>query len=113
MFKISAQHARVRVIATGGSISRIGPHRLDYTRYPELGEHLTIERSLARIPEVNKIAQVQGEDLISEGCTAIGPPEWLNICEGVNQALAEDLTGVVITHGTATPTAYFLHLTVK
>ena len=113
--EMTAQQARVRVIATGGSIAGIGPDRLDYILYPELGRHLTIEQSLARIPEVNQIAQVQGEDLISVGSTAIGPPEWLKLSQRVNQALTEDITGVVITHGTATleETAYFLHLTVK
>ena len=99
---MTTQQARVRVIATGGSIGGIGPHRLDYILYPELGRHLTIEQSLARIPEVSQIAQVEGEDLISVGSTAIGPLEWLKICERVNQALAEDITGVVITYDTAT-----------
>ena len=63
----------------------------------------------------NQIAQVEGEDLISVGSAAIGPAEWLQLAERVNQALAEDVTGVVVTHGTATleETAYFLHLTVK
>ena len=76
---MTTQHARVRVIASGGSIAGIGPHRLDYTLYPELGQHLTIEQSPARILEVSQIAQVQGEDLISVGSTAIGPLEGLKI----------------------------------
>ena len=46
---------KVRVVATGGSIAGIGPDRLDYILYPELGEHLTIEQSLARIPEVAEL----------------------------------------------------------
>ena len=108
---------RVRIIATGGSIAGVGPHRLDYILYPELGDHLTIQESLARIPEVEDIAQVQGEDLTSVGSTAIGPPDWLNMARRINQILSEDagVSGVVVTHGTATleETAYFLHLTVK
>ncbi len=106
---------KVQVIATGGSIAGIGPNRLDYILYPELGEHLTIEQSLARIPEVSAIANLESEDLISVGSTAIGPPEWLQLSRRVNQALSGDVDGVVVTHGTATleETAYFLHLTVK
>ena len=92
----------VRIVATGGSIAGIGPDRMDYILYPELGKHLTIEESLERIPEVAEIATVRSEDLISVGSTAIGAEET-------------DVTGVAVTHGTATleETAYFLHLTVK
>ena len=108
---------RVRIVATGGSIAGIGPDRLDYILYPELGKKLTIDESLARIPEVNDIAEVRGEDLISVGSTSVGPQEWLRITQRINQILQEDsdTSGVVVTHGTATleETAYFLHLTVK
>ena len=108
---------RVRLIATGGSIAGVGPHRLDYILYPELGKHITIEESLARVPEVNDIARVQAENLISVGSTAVGPPEWLAMVSRINQIFREDTeaAGVAMTHGTATleETAYFLHLTVK
>ena len=109
---------KVRIIATGGSIAGVGPHRLDYTLYTELGnKNLTIAESLARIPEVQDIAEVQGEDLISVGSTSIGPEEWLRMAQRINQLLQEDteIAGVVVTHGTATleETSYFLHLTIK
>ncbi len=108
--------AKVHIVATGGSIAGIGPDRLDYILYPELGEHLTIEQSLARIPEVSEIAEVEAEDLVSVGSTAIGPEDWLKLAQRINSLLANrETTGVVVTHGTATleETAYFLHLTVK
>jgi L-asparaginase len=108
---------KVRIIATGGSISGIGPHRLDYLLYSELGQRLTIEEMLARIPEAQEIADVQGENLTRVGSTAIGPQEWLLMAQRINQLCREepDLSGIVVTHGTATleETAYFLHLTVK
>jgi L-asparaginase len=107
----------VRVIGTGGSIAGVGPDRLDYMLYSELGEHLTIQQSLDRVPEINGVAHVRSEDMLSVGSTAIGPPEWLQLGQRVNQIFEEegDVTGVAITHGTATleETAYFLHLTVK
>ena len=62
------------------------------------------------------VAEVQAEDLVSVGSTSIGPREWLQLARRINQLLQEtDVTGVVVTHGTATleETAYFLHLTVK
>ena len=107
----------VRVIATGGSIAGIGPHRLDYTLYSELGDHLTIQESLARIPEVNDIAEVRGEDLISVGSTAIGPTQWLAMASRIHRIFEDEphVAGMVMTHGTATleETAYLLHLTIK
>lgn len=108
---------KVRIVATGGSIAGLGPDRLDYILYPEVGGHLTIDESLARIPEAGDIADISAEDLVSVGSTAIGPGDWLNLANRINRLFAEDsdLAGVVVTHGTATleETAYFLHLTVK
>ena len=107
----------VRVVGTGGTIAGIGPDRLDYIRYAELGQKLTVRESLDRIPEARQIAEVQGEDLISVGSTSIGPPEWLSIAQRINDIFQAEpeVTGVVVTHGTATleETAYFLHLTIK
>ena len=107
----------VRVIGTGGSIAGIGPHRLDYILYGELGNKYNVGESLAHIPEVAGIAQVRSEDLISVGSTALGPQEWLLLSQRINQIFRDegDVAGVVVTHGTATleETAYFLHLTVK
>ena len=108
---------RVRVLGTGGTIAGIGPHRLDYFLYVEMGRLLPIEESLARVPEVNDVAEVQGENLISERSTAIGTKEWLIMAQRINQIFRDepDVAGVVLTHGTATleETAFFLHLTVK
>ena len=107
----------VKIIATGGSIAGVGPDRMDYILYPELGEHITIDESLARIPEVADIARIEAEDLISVGSTAIGGPEWLSLANRINHTFKEqpDVAGLVVTHGTATleETAYFLHLTIK
>jgi L-asparaginase len=108
---------KVSIIATGGSIAGIGPHRLDYLLYSESGRRMTVADMLARVPEVQDIADVEGEDLTSVGSTSIGPQEWLQLAQRINQLWREDaaLSGVVVTHGTATleETAYFLHLTVK
>ncbi len=112
-----SERPKVRIVATGGSISGVGPHRLDFLLYSELGQKLDIEEMLARIPEAQDIANLRSEDLIKVGSTSVGPPEWLQLAQRINQLLQEDasLAGVVVTHGTATleETAYFLHLTVK
>ena len=113
---MSQAKPRISIVATGGSIAGLGPNRLDFILYPELGEHITIEQSLQRIPEAHDIAHIWAEDLVSVGSTAIGPEEWLQLTKRVNGLLdGDESDGVVVTHGTATleETAYFLHLTVK
>ena len=103
---------RVHILGTGGSISAIGPHRLDYTLYPDSGKKLTVQQMLERIPEARELAELTGEDVLQVGSPSIGPKEWLQLAERIHSLTVD---GVVITHGTATleETAYFLHLTVK
>ena len=107
----------VRVIGTGGSIAGVGPDRMDFILYPEIGDHITIQQSLDRVPEIQDIAEVRSEDLVSVGSTAIGAAERLALARRINQIFRDetDVAGVAITHGTATleETSYFLHLTVK
>ena len=107
----------VRVIGTGGSIAGVGPNRMDFILYPEIGKHINIQQSLDRVPEIQDIADVKSEDLVSVGSTAIGATEWLGLARRINTIFREepDVAGVAITHGTATleETSYFLHLTVK
>lgn len=102
---------KVHILGTGGSISGVGPHRLDYTLYPDSGKKLTVAQILERIPEAREIAELSGEDLLQVGSPSIGPAEWLSILQRIHETQA----AIVITHGTATleETAYFLHLTVK
>ena len=114
---MTAAKPQVHVIGTGGSIAGIGPDRMDYMLYSEIGDHLTIEQSLERVPEIRDFATITSEDLVSVGSTAIGPADWLALTKRINGLLGEGspLSGVAVTHGTATleETAYFLHLTVK
>jgi len=103
---------RVHILGTGGSISGIGPHRLDYTLYPDSGKKLTVAQLLERIPEARELAELTGEDVLQVGSPSIGPKEWLTLAERIHALKAD---GIVITHGTATleETGYFLHLAVK
>jgi len=107
----------VRVIGTGGSIAGIGPDRMDFILYPEIGDHITIQQSLDRVPEIQGFAEVRSEDLVSVGSTAIGAAQWLGLARRINAIFKDetDVAGVAVTHGTATleETSYFLHLTVK
>jgi len=111
-----AEKPRVHILGTGGSISGIGPHRLDYTLYPEAGKKITVEQLLERIPEAREVAELSGEDVLQVGSPSIGPKEWLQLADRIYTLFVSDaVNGIVVTHGTATleETAYFLHLTVK
>lgn len=110
-----AAKPRVHILGTGGSISGIGPHRLDYTRYPEVGKKLTVAQMLERIPEARELAELTGEDVLQVGSPSIGPKEWLQLADRIHTVFGSAVQGIVITHGTATleETAYFLHLTAK
>ena len=114
---VATSKPRVRVLGTGGTIAGVGPHRLDYFLYVEVGRFMPIEESLSHIPEVNDIAEVQWENVTSVRSMSIGSSEWLQMSQRINQIFEEDpdVAGVVVTHGTATleETAFFLHLTVK
>ena len=101
----------IRVIGTGGSIAGVGPDRMDFILYPEIGDHISIQQSLDRVPEIKDFAEVRSEDLVSVGSTAIGAKEWIDLAERINQIFRDepDVSGIVITHGTATleETSYF------
>jgi L-asparaginase len=81
---MAASRPVVHVIATGGSISGLGPHRLDYTLYPELGRRLSVEEMLARIPEAAQVAEVKAENLLRVGSSSIGPAEWLQLAQRID-----------------------------
>ena len=88
----------VRVIGTGGSIAGVGPDRMDFILYPEIGDHITIQQSLDRVPEIKDIAEVKSEDLVSVGSTAIGAAEWLGLARRINTIFKEEpeIAGVAI-----------------
>ena len=69
------------------------------------------------VPELTDFANVSVEEFSVIGSSKMTPAHWLELAKRINTIFAEndDLTGIVITHGTDTleETAYFLNLTVK
>jgi L-asparaginase len=113
-----AQEARglpkVRVIATGGTIA--GEQREPGT----LGGYdikKSVNEIVALIPNVQRYAQVETEQFSNVSSPSITPDHWLRLAQRINSLLNErpDLSGIVVTHGTARleETAFFLYLTVK
>ncbi len=109
---VSAQKAKIRIIATGGTIAGVGKST-EASNY-KAGE-LGIYQLLNAVPEVKKAANVSGEQLVKIGSQDMNDDVWLKLAKRINELLnKEGYDGIVITHGTDTmeETAYFLNLTV-
>jgi L-asparaginase len=105
---------RVRVVATGGTIA--GEQRDPGT----LGGYeikKSVNEIVALIPNVQRYAQVETEQFANVPSPAMTPDHWLRLAQRINTLFKErpDLSGIVVTHGTARleETAFFLYLTVK
>lgn len=96
---------RVRLIATGGTISNRASGRL------------TAEELIRSIPAVNQVARVESEQFANVSSASLSLDQWLALARRIDEMCREDagLSGVVVTSGTDTleELAYFLHLTVR
>ncbi|MDO5045608.1 type II asparaginase [Campylobacter sp.] len=102
----------VVILATGGTIagSSTGSTNAQY----DAGK-LGVEVLLQAVPEIHNVANVKGEQISNIGSYNMNNEIWLKLAKRVNELLAADTDGIVITHGTDTleETAYFLNLVVK
>ena len=104
---------RITILAVGGTVAGSGSGSLDasYT-----SGTVTVDKLIAAVPEINKIATIKGEQISNIGSQEMNNEVWLKLANRVNELLTSDeADGVVITHGTDTmeETAYFLNLVVK
>lgn len=108
----SAKLPNIHILATGGTIAGTGASA---TKTNYSAGQVAISSLLEAVPEVNQIANVTGEQIVSIGSQDMNDDVWLKLAERINELLAGDVDGIVITHGTDTmeETAYFLNLTVK
>ena len=107
----------VAVIGTGGTISGVGPHRLDLYEYGTSGRFMHVDELLDTVPELATVADIRPVRYRNVNSTNLGPPEWLDLVRLIHAAAADipGLAGIVVTHGTASleETAYLLNLAVK
>jgi L-asparaginase len=96
---------RVRLVATGGTISNRTSGRL------------TAEDLVKSIPNLDRYVQAEHEQFANVPSSALTIEQWLQLARRINELFQKDagLTGIVVTSGTDTleETAYFLHLTIR
>src|SRR5437879_2827774 len=96
---------RVRLVATGGTISN------------RTGGRLTAEELVKAMPGVERYAKPEFEQFANVASSELTLDQWLGLAKRINELFATDagIAGIVVTSGTDTleETAYFLNLTVR
>ena len=109
-----ARLSNITILATGGTIAGTGATSTTTVGYT--AATVGVERLIAAVPELAKVANVKGEQVFQIASENMNNDYWLVLAKRVNVLLARaDVDGIVITHGTDTleETAYFLDLVVK
>ena len=104
----------IAILATGGTIAGTGSSSTETTGYKSGA--LAIESLIDAVPEMKKIANISGEQIVKVDSTDMTADTLLKLGKRINTLLAsKDVDGIVVTHGTDTleETAYFLNLVVK
>lgn len=102
----------VHVLAIGGTIASRAANPVICTTYAPLLSGADLVEAL---PGPEAAARVTSEDFLKIDSASLTGDHWLAMARRVDELLAGDVDGVVITHGTDTmeETAYFLSLCVK
>jgi L-asparaginase len=96
---------RVRLVATGGTISN------------RAGGRLSADDLVGLVPDVRRYARPESEQFSNTSSSELTLKQWLALARRLNELFSTDpeLAGIVVTSGTDTleEIAYFLHLTVR
>jgi L-asparaginase len=96
---------RVRLVATGGTISN------------RPGGRLTADELIKSVPELATYTRPESEQFLNVASSDVTLDQWVQLARRLNTLFREerDLAGIVVTSGTDTleELAYFLHLTVR
>jgi L-asparaginase len=96
---------RVRLVATGGTISN------------RTGGRLTAEELVNLIPDLPRYATPEYEQFTNLASSQLTLAQWLDLSRRINELFKSDpqLAGIVVTSGTDTleELAYFLNLTIR
>jgi L-asparaginase len=106
---------QVAIIGTGGTIASVGKGPLDLLDYGANETMLHVDELIARFPEVHEVAEILPIRFEAIPSPKVFFPEWKALVTRIDTLAQEqeNLTGIVVTHGTASleETAYFLNLT--
>ncbi|QFU75736.1 type II asparaginase [Halioglobus maricola] len=101
------------ILATGGTIAGAGQSG---TEAGYASGQLGVEQLIEAVPQLQELALIRGEQLMSVGSQDMDDAAWLTLARRINALqAASDVAGIVVTHGTDTieETAYFLNLVVN
>ncbi len=102
---VPANLPRVRLVATGGTISN------------RSGGRLSAEELVSSIPGIERYVRPEFEQFANVASGSLTLKQWVTLANRVNAIFSDDpgLAGIVVTSGTDTleETAYFLDLTVR
>ncbi len=103
---------KVVILATGGTIAGAGESS---TGSAYTSGQVKIDHMIDAVPNIRKLADLRGEQLSNVGSQDMSIKIWIKLANRINELLAGDVDGIVITHGTDTQeeTAFFLNLIVK
>ncbi len=103
---------KIVILATGGTIAGAGESA---TGSAYTSGQVSIDAMIDAVPNIRKLANLSGEQLSNVGSQDMSIKIWLKLAKRINELLAGDVDGIVVTHGTDTQeeTAFFLNLVVK
>jgi L-asparaginase len=101
------------LVATGGTIAGA---QASSAEHGYTAGAFTVDVLIKAVPGLGDVADITGEQLVKIGSQDMSDAVWLKLAKRVGELLrADDVDGVVITHGTDTmeETSYFLDLVLK
>ncbi|ONN65815.1 asparaginase domain-containing protein [Herbaspirillum sp. VT-16-41] len=105
---------RVAVIGTGGTFAMHARHAFDWVEYSESGVVHPIGDLVEQLDRIDLDIEILPQSFRMIGSTGILPQDWMELAQLIRRTVQDDpgLTGIVVTHGTATmeETAWFLQL---
>ena len=108
-----AAKARIKILATGGTIAGA---QASQAEYGYKSGAFNVQDLINAVPQMKDLADITGEQIVNIGSQDMNDEVWLKLATRVNAILADpSVAGVAITHGTDTleETSYFLDLVVK